>query len=95
MVLRYDGTVGDTGTTNITKSGELIQLFEQFKQKAKNILAEDWNGAAATAFDEAQEIWNQRVNNFGSTHQDMGNAVIRAAENAFDKDMQARGYFNI
>jgi len=95
MVLRYDDTVGNTGTTNITKSGELIELFAQFKQKAKAILADDWNGAAATAFDEAQEIWNQRVNNYAATHQDMGNAVIKAAQNAFDRDHQARGFFQI
>ncbi|NIH84494.1 WXG100 family type VII secretion target [Amycolatopsis granulosa] len=95
MVLRYDGTVGDTGTTNITKSGELIQLFEQFKTRAKAILADDWKGAAARAFDDAQDIWNQRVNSYASTHNDMGNAVIRAAENAFEKDQQARGFFSI
>ncbi|TVT58652.1 hypothetical protein FNH05_06405 [Amycolatopsis rhizosphaerae] len=93
--LRYDRTVGDTGTTHMSKGNDLIQLFEDLKKQAKNILADDWLGAAAEAFDTAQQRWNAEAQPLGDAHVRAGHAATQAAQNAFDTDNRVRGLFHV
>ncbi|GLY64817.1 WXG100 family type VII secretion target [Amycolatopsis taiwanensis] len=95
MPMRYDGTVGDTGSTHSNKAAELMQLFEDLKQQAKSILADDWQGAAADTFDQAQTKWNNEILNLSDAHSTMGRTVVDTMNNAFHADSQAAGLFNV
>lgn len=93
--LRYDETIGDTGSGNVSKAAELMQLFEDLRTQAKSILGDDWNGAAADAFDQAHANWNAQVGGLGDAHATMGKTVVNAMHNAFSADQKASGLFNV
>lgn len=93
MVIRYDDMVGQTGSTNVSKSTDLADLFNDFMAQAKGILGADWEGQAASAFEQAHIEWNQKLLGYSDTHAQVGQTVMRTAEEAFAKDQQARGFF--
>ncbi|MFD4193960.1 MULTISPECIES: WXG100 family type VII secretion target [Amycolatopsis] len=93
MVIRYDDMVGQTGSTNVTKSTDLADLFNDFMAQAKGILGTDWEGQASAAFEQAHAEWNQKLLSYSDTHNQVGQTVMRTAEEAFAKDQQARGFF--
>ncbi|OXM72873.1 hypothetical protein CF166_12735 [Amycolatopsis sp. KNN50.9b] len=85
--------VGDAGSSNIKKSTDLEDLFDDFMAQAKGILGADWEGAAASAFEQAHVEWNKQLVQYASTRAQFGQAVIKAMENAFNADQQASRAF--
>jgi uncharacterized protein YukE len=95
MVIRYDDMVGQTGSTNVTKSTDLADLFNDFMAQARGILQKggDWEGFAASEFEKKHGEWNRALMEYSDTHTQVGQTVMRTAEEAFAKDQQARGFF--
>ncbi|MDQ0376145.1 hypothetical protein [Amycolatopsis thermophila] len=91
--LKYTPMVGDAGSSNIKKSSDLEDLFDDFMAQAKGILGSDWAGYAAGEFERAHHEWNAQLVQYASTRAQFGQAVIKAMENAFNADQQAGRFF--
>jgi WXG100 family type VII secretion target len=94
MTIKYGfGAISDTGSSTVNAAGEMKNLFDQLKTKAKAILADDWNGAAADAFDVAEAKWDQQANELGDAQIRAGSLTSQASDEMMATDQKAAGLF--
>ncbi|RKT83919.1 WXG100 family type VII secretion target [Saccharopolyspora antimicrobica] len=95
MTIKYGfGAISDTGGNTVTAAGQMKTIFEDLMTKAKAILAEDWNGAAADAFDKAQARWDVQANALGEAQLRTGQLTTQASEDMLATDLRASNLFN-
>ncbi|MEV0698771.1 WXG100 family type VII secretion target [Saccharopolyspora sp. NPDC050389] len=95
MTIKYGfGSISDTGGNTVTAAGQMKTLFDDLKTKAKAILADDWNGAAANAFDEAEAKWDVQANALGDAQVRTGQLTTQASDDMMATDIRASNLFN-
>lgn len=94
MTIKYvSGAVSDAASGTVSAANQLEQLFVGLKRQAHQIMADDWAGQAAQAFDQAQAQWNRKAEGLNQAFGGMGAATQQASDNAFAADQKASGLF--
>ncbi|MGP4016887.1 WXG100 family type VII secretion target [Saccharopolyspora sp. 5N708] len=94
MTIQYGfGAISDTGSSTVTAAGQMKTIFEDLKARAKAILAEDWHGAAAQAFDQAELKWDAQANALGDAQTRTGQLTTQASDDMLATDVRASNLF--
>jgi WXG100 family type VII secretion target len=78
--------IGDVATAIGTYQGTMDRTLGELYQQFQALFAEDWNGAAGTACQEAQRKWNQGADEIKAALQRLGIKLGASAERMQEVD---------
>jgi WXG100 family type VII secretion target len=90
--IRYNfGEISDVATAIGTYEGEMDGALNELYREFKQLFAQDWQGAAGEACDQAQQKWNQGATEIKTALGQVGQKLGASAEQmqATDKRIAA------
>jgi WXG100 family type VII secretion target len=80
------GQIADVATAIGTYQGNMDRALGELFQQFQSLFAQDWNGAAGTACQEAQRKWNQGADEIKAALQRLGVKLGASAERMQEVD---------